>query len=378
MLLQFYKTVIQAADMKKLLLCVLLLPFITAAQNGNAEGFIITGKINGLPENEVVYLAGNDENDTIAKTTVQNGSFTLTGKVDNTDGRLLIFNGIDKKLFLFHGNETLNVSASDASLTDVYISGSPTQQDYEEFIFHIKPLSDYVNMYRMQMQTAPNFPARDSFMIMLNTSYNIYQNTIDEFITRKKNSPVASLVLAFSYDMDPNHDVMLLEKRFNNLGDAAKQNRYAAGVKNVISIGKIGAVGTQAIEFSQTDTTGKKVSLSQFRGKYVLVDFWASWCGPCRKENPNVVAAYNSFKSKNFTILSVSLDQDKTKWLNAIHADNLKWTHVSDLKYWNNEVAQLYHIGSIPANMLVDPNGVIIAKNLRGEDLQQKLKTILK
>jgi peroxiredoxin len=141
---------------------------------------------------------------------------------------------------------------------------------------------------------------------------------------------------------------------------------------------KIGQIGSMATEFTQNDQNGKPVKLSSFKGKYVLIDFWASWCRPCRQENPNVVAAYNKYKSKNFTVLGVSLDQDKNSWIQAIAADKLTWTHVSDLKYWSNEVAQLYRIQSIPANLLLDPTGKIIGKDLRGEELLQKLASILK
>lgn len=134
----------------------------------------------------------------------------------------------------------------------------------------------------------------------------------------------------------------------------------------------------KAPDFTQPDANGKPVSLSSFKGKYVLLDFWASWCAPCRKDNPNVVKAYNEFKDKNFTVFGVSLDQNKDAWQQAIRQDGLTWTHASDLKYWSNEAAVLYGVQGIPANFLIDPQGNIIAQDLHGEEIIRELKKVVK
>jgi peroxiredoxin len=210
---------------------------------------------------------------------------------------------------------------------------------------------------------------------------------IDSLLTEMTTATVAfvkshtdsyvSLDIIFYILTNPD-EIATAESLFSELPKNLQETRLGKIIADRLNSAKKIAVGAIAPDFTQNTPDGKPVSLSDFRGKYVLVDFWASWCGPCRRENPTVVKAYNKFKDKGFTVLGVSLDKDKDRWLAAIEKDKLTWTQVSDLEYWQNAAAQLYSIQSIPSNVLVNPEGEIIAKNLRGDDLLNKLAEILK
>jgi len=200
---------------------------------------------------------------------------------------------------------------------------------------------------------------------------------LEQFITANSHSFAAMYVLSSSSN---GIEADRLETLYNKLTPDYKSTSFGQRIVDKVNAGKITAIGKTAPDFEQPDTSGNVIKLSSFRGKYVLVDFWASWCGPCRAENPNVVKAFAKYKEKGFAVLGVSLDQPgkKDAWLAAIHKDGLTWTHVSDLKFWDNAVAKLYGIQAIPQNYLLDPEGKIIASNIRGEDLNEKLAEIFK
>jgi peroxiredoxin len=203
------------------------------------------------------------------------------------------------------------------------------------------------------------------------------QARLEQFITKNSRSFSALYVLSSASN---GLDADKLESMYNLLSPDYKGTDFGKRIVDKLNAAKITAIGKTAPDFEQPDTLGKAVKLSDLRGKYVLVDFWASWCGPCRAENPNVVKAFAKYNEKGFTVLGVSLDQPgkKDAWIAAIHKDNLTWTHVSDLKFWDNAVAKLYGIQAIPQNFLLDPQGKIIASNIRGEDLNKKLSEIFK
>ncbi|GIV29787.1 MAG: thiol:disulfide interchange protein [Bacteroidia bacterium] len=202
------------------------------------------------------------------------------------------------------------------------------------------------------------------------------KTTLIDMIKSHPTSPVSGYIIYQEFNNNPNISIQELEQIVSYLDKNLLNTKFGKLAQQKLLQIKGTSIGNKIMEFSQASPDGKIINIRDFEGKYVLIDFWASWCGPCRMENPYVVAAYNKYKDKGFTILGVSLDQNKNAWLKAIEKDNLTWTHVSDLKGWNNEVAQAFGISSIPQNILIDKNGIIIAKNLRGTALEEKLKEI--
>lgn len=345
--------------------------------------FTITGKIKGFHDDKLIYLGYmKDGQRMLDSCPVKDNSYYFTGTITEPGAGILADTPLRTAIYprngceLFMIAEPISITHVD-SFSNAIATESKANMDlfaqrdaFKPFMSAIRPLYKQYD----SAKKAGNDAFAETIDRRIDSMYNVAKEEIyGAYLRQQPHSHLALTVLEryAGGEIDP----VKITPIFESLSATAKNSTEGKSFKARIESASKTTIGREAIDFTQNDTAGIPVKLSSFRGKYVLLDFWASWCMPCRQENPNVVKAYKKFYPKGFDVLSVSLDKegDKAKWLKAIHDDSLTWTHVSDLQFWSNAVAKTYGIMAVPQNFLIDPGGKIIAKNLRGEALEKKL-----
>jgi peroxiredoxin len=373
---------------KMIMLVASLWPLTTMAQGG----YTITGKMSGLKVPAKAYLVTLQNGAWKNKDSVEikKGKFQFKGSVTEPQQALMAVRrngapdsrGQNDYIGFFLENSNIVFTAPD-SIIKSKITGSVADRESRELEAMVKPLTNKItrlnNKFSKYNKASANYSAEER---------KLASDTVTMLVTDIKNikmkfveSHLNSFMGLYTYSyaiLGSKFNPTALEPLFQKLSPGLQASELGKRTMERIEIAKRGQAGIKVTDFTQNDVNGKPFTLSSLRGKYVLVDFWASWCAPCRAENPNVRNAYQALKDKNFEIVSVSLDAGKSQWVDAINKDGMPWIHVSDLKGWKNEVAILYGVNSVPQNFLIDPNGVIVARDLRGDDLITKLSAYIK
>ena len=359
--------------MRKLLLSIVAASMTLAACNAQS-GYKVTGTVEGMPDGKAIIATVNGSSlDTLAKADVKNGSFEFTGNVSEPTGAYIMVIGQRGAIPFMLENANITVNAGQAGLT---VTGSEGQKIYDQFMAINTTTQQEAMKLQQEYQAANGDQAKmqavqEAYAKLMTDA----QAKETELIKANPDSYVSTFVIVSSMGQ---MEYEQLKERYSLLGEKAKASAQGKAIAAQIAKLESTAIGQIAPNFTITTPEGESISLYDIKGKVKLIDFWASWCGPCRGENPHVVEIYKEYHPKGLEIFGVSLDNNKEAWVKAIADDGLVWKHGSDLKGWQSAPAQLYSVSGIPHTVLLDENNKIIAKNLRGDELKQKIAELLK
>lgn len=370
------------------ILAIILMVAVSACNQAPKDRFTISGTIEGAAGEVVKIIEFTLEDAVTVDSTVigEDGSFSISSSTDQPTVLMLNLSNVGLIPVLAENGEQINISTQvDNYIAGAQVTGSKSTESLIAYFQRFNAFQEQVATLNEELMPFSNTPEFDEKRAEAQEKYKAYESEqkqyVKSFIDGSKDGVVpvfAALYAANFISPESEFDWYFgLLDRFKTEQPNSKYTEWFG--KFVEPYANLAALqpGKPAPDFKLPTPEGDSISLSDYRGKYVLVDFWASWCAPCRQENPNIVRMYARFKDKNFDILGVSLDKERTGWVQAIAADQLSWKQVSDLKFWDSMVTGLYAIQSIPATLLVDPDGNIVARNLRGPELEEKIASLL-
>ncbi|RNL75259.1 AhpC/TSA family protein [Sinomicrobium pectinilyticum] len=363
--------------MKKIGVLFFMALIVASCGKQNKDSYTITVKIDGVEDGKQVFMKKADENNQpvdVDSTKVQSGEFTFSGKADTPEIHFILIDQVGNIPVIVE-NGDIEIEAYKDSINFSKMGGSPSNDDFYEFISGTRGIGERINALRQQMMKASQ--ERDTVTIAtLQDTYADIQEEAKEyevkFVEEHSNSYISALVLEkmlMSRSQTPEEIKELLSSLSEDIQKTAVAQKVATQIESLTKV----SIGSVAPEFSAPTPEGEMLALKDAQGKITIIDFWAAWCKPCRAENPHVVKLYEKYKDQGLSIIGVSLDRKKEDWEKAIAEDQLPWHHVSNLKFWQDPIAQLYNVKAIPATFILDEEGKIIAKDLRGEALDTKL-----
>ena len=363
--------------MKKIIYFITGVLFLSACTL--KPGYKLSGTIDGLPAGEVILLEQRIDKEyvKIDSVTSPDASFEFSGNVEIPDVYYVSVPGRRGKAMIFLENSQIGLTAHVDTLWKPAITGSAVHDEFSIFQESLGEIYAKARELYSSYQEAKRAGDEDSAKKIGEEIDAVYEEVEEYQQVYLEENPASYIAPYIVQNLHYGKEADEIEDMLAKVDPSLHASSLVGNVSRTMEILKNVAIGMPAPDFTQNDSLGNPVSLSSFRGKYLLIDFWAAWCGPCRAENPNVVRAYEKYADKGFEILGVSMDHSRDNWLKAVKDDGLTWPQVSDLKYWSNEVAALYGIVSIPSNLLLDPDGVIIRKKLKGDDLHSALEELL-